>query len=101
MNPIKENIIDELGFEGLSNEEKETRMANIGALIYQNVLMRVMETMSDEDQDEFEKLLDHNAQPGEIFTFFKSKVENFEMIISEEAKKFKNNTENIMNQIGD
>jgi len=100
MNPIKENIIKDLGLESLSEEEREVRLSQVGLLIYQNVLMRIMETMSDENIDEFEKLLDKNAGPSEVFTFLKNKVEDFEKIVSAESEKFRIHTNTIMDKIG-
>jgi hypothetical protein len=100
MNPIQKNIESALELENLSPEERQEIILRVGALIYQNVLMRVMETMSEEDQNEFEKLLDGNAKPEEIFMFLKNKVNNFEEIILEESIKFKEKSSNTMNQIG-
>ncbi|OGI59725.1 hypothetical protein A2814_00210 [Candidatus Nomurabacteria bacterium RIFCSPHIGHO2_01_FULL_38_19] len=100
MNPIQKNIKSVLEIENLSPVEQKEIILRVGGIIYQNVLMRVIETMTEENQDEFEKLLDNNAQPEEIFTFLKDKVQDFEKIIEEEATKFKNKTDNIMSQIG-
>ena len=68
--------------------------------IYQNIMTRALEIMSEADQDEFEKMLDAQSGPEEIFVFLKNKVSNFEEIIKEEAEKFKNKATGIMNQIG-
>ncbi|MEK7564565.1 MAG: DUF5663 domain-containing protein [Patescibacteria group bacterium] len=100
MNPIQKNITDVFDFSHLPPEEQEKKILDIGSIIYQNVLMRVMETIPEEVQDEFEKILDNNAQPEEIFNFLNSKVDNFEKIIEEEALKFKDHTNDIMGQIG-
>ena len=101
MNPIKDNIIKSLELDKLSESEKEETLLRIGSIIYQNVLMRVLDVMGDKDQDEFEKLLDNNGSPEEIFTFLKNKNSNLEEIINEEADKFKNKASDIMSQIGD
>ncbi|MFZ2205664.1 MAG: DUF5663 domain-containing protein [Minisyncoccia bacterium] len=100
MNPIQNNIIDILELDNLPKEEAEEILIRTGALIYQNVLMRAVEKMTDKDQDDFEKMLDNEAKPEEIFSFLKDKVEDFEKIIIEETEKFKNKTSNIMDQIG-
>ncbi len=100
MNPIQKNITHALDIEGLSPEEQQEIILRVGGIIYQNVLMRVMETMSDTDQDEFEKLLDNNAAPEDVFTFLNEKVPDFEKIIDEEAKKFNDKASHIMSQIG-
>ncbi|MEI8270404.1 MAG: DUF5663 domain-containing protein [bacterium] len=87
MNPIQNNIIKDLELDKLTPQEQEETLVRIGSVIYQNVLMRVLDTMEDKDQDEFEKLLDNNANSEEIFNFLNSKNKNFEQIISEESNK--------------
>ncbi len=100
MNPIEKNLIDALDLSALSVGEQQEILIRTGTVIYQNVLMRVMEILTEEEQDKFEKLLDNEAKPEEIFTFLKSKVKNFEQIIEEEAAKFKNKANAIMSKIG-
>jgi len=100
MSTIQKNIASALELENLPPEERQEIILRVGVLIYQNVLMRVMEIMTEKDQDEFEKLLDKNANPEDVFAFLKGKIKDFEKIIDEEAIKFKNKTANIMDQIG-
>ena len=100
MNPIQKNLIKELKLEHLSEKEAEKRLENVGLIIYQNVLMHVMDMLTDEEQDQFEKLLDENAHPNEIFMFLNKKVPGFEEIIKVEAKKFYKHTDSIMGKIG-
>ena len=100
MNPIEKSIIEILDLDSLPKEEAEEILIRTGAVIYQNVLMRAVETMTEKDQDDFEKILDNEGKPEEIFNFLKNKVKDFEKIITEEAGKFKNKTSNIMDQIG-
>ena len=100
MNPIQKNIENALELENLLPEERQEIILRVGALIYQNVLMRAMEIMTEKDQDEFEKLLDKNAGPEDIFSFLKDRVKDFEKVIDEEAIKFKDKTSSIMSQIG-
>lgn len=89
MNPIQQTIEAEIDLSLVPEKEKEEFLIQAGALIYQNVLIRVLEIMPDEKQDEFEKILDNNAKPEEVFEFLKAKVENFERIVQEEVQKFK------------
>ena len=100
MNPIQKNISDALDLSALPPEEQEEIIQRVGALVYQNVLTRALEVMPESDQNDFEKLLDRNAGPEEIFMFLKNKVPDFEKMIVEEAEKLKNKTSSIMGQIG-
>lgn len=99
MNPIKNNIISSLNLDNLPEKEQEEIIIRIGSIIYQNVLIRVMETTADKEQDEFEKLLDNNAKPEEIFSFLKNNVKDFEKIVNEEAEKFKDKASVMMSEI--
>jgi hypothetical protein len=100
MNPIKNNISTALNIDNLPEADKEKILADIGSVIFQNVLMRVLENMPEKEQDEFEKLLDKNAESEEVFNFLNNKVADFPKIIEEEAIKFKDKASNIMSQIG-
>mgnify|MGYP001608058121 FL=1 len=100
MNPIEKNITDALDLSALPVEEQQEILIRTGTVIYQNVLMRVMEILTEEEQNEFEKLLDNEAKPEKIFSFLKNKVKDLEKIIEEEASKFKNKANDIMSQIG-
>ena len=100
MNPIKNNISTVLNIDKLPEKEREKILADVGSIIFQNVLARALGKMSEKEQDEFEALLDKNADPEEIFGFLNSKVQNFPKIIEEEAIKFKDKASNIMSQIG-
>lgn len=100
MNPIQKNITNALEIDSLPPEEQQEIILRVGAIIYQNVLIRVMEILTDSEQDEFEKLLDTGAKPEEIFAFLKDKVKDFEKIIDEEAVKFRDKSSNMMSQIG-
>ena len=100
MNPIKNNIANVLNIDNLPEADQEKILADIGSVIFQNVLMRVLEKMSEKDQNSFEKLLDQNGTQEEIFNFLNSKTKNLSEIIEEEAIKFKDSATNIMSQIG-
>ena len=100
MNPIKKNISTVLNIDNLPEEKREQILTDVGGIIFQNVLMRVLENMPEKEQDEFEALLDKNADSEEVFEFLNSKTQNFPKIIEEEALKFKDKASRIMSQIG-
>ncbi len=100
MNPIQDKIVKNLELDKLSPSEQEETLLRIGGIIYQNVLGRVMETMEDKDMDEFEKILDNNAKPEEIFAFLRKVNPQFEQIIAEESGKFNSRASDIMSKIG-
>jgi hypothetical protein len=100
MNPIQQQILKAYGIEGMNEEQQKDAIEKIGGIIYQEVLMRVVGAMSDAEQDEFEALLDKDSDPETLFQFLKSKVPDLENIIKEETEKFRNESADIMSQIG-
>jgi len=100
MNQAQKKLNEALNLSVLFPEEQEEIIERVGVLIYQNVLGRTLEIMSDADQNEFEKLLDENQGPVEVISFLRNKIPDLETIIVEEANKLREKSEGIMGQIG-
>ncbi|MDQ5971193.1 MAG: hypothetical protein QG566_139 [Patescibacteria group bacterium] len=98
---IKNIILNKLGIANANPEMQEAMLEQAGTLIYQGALIRAMENMRDEEVIELEKLTNENATPEQVLAFMKSKVENFEKIIAEEAETFVSKANGIMSQIGE
>lgn len=91
LNLSKENIVKDLGPETLFGIEK---------IIFQSVLLRIIERLSDDDADNFEKLLEEKPDDEEaILSYLRSKNSNFDIIVNEEADKFKKEAVDFMNKI--
>lgn len=91
------NLIKELGLDALSAEEQKKAILNIGRVIRQNIILRVMELLSEEEKDEFDNLLSEKADDEEtIYKFLKSKISNLDEIAEEEIKNFKESSLDLM-----
>jgi len=89
-NILKQNIIQELGLDVLSEKEQEEALLRIGQIIFQSVLIRVMEELTAKEKDQFAKLLTERPDDEKvIFDFLKSKIPNLEEIVNEEVAAFK------------
>lgn len=99
-NKINDNIIKTLGIDTLPVEEQKEAMEKMGAIVYQEVMLRVLDIMTEEDKDAFEKLIEGNPDPEAMFTYLSEKVPNIETIVSEEAKKLRDESSDIMSHIG-
>jgi len=99
-NLFNKNIISHLGLEHLEPQEQEETLLRVGKIIYQAVMLRVVDILSEEDQKEFEKILDTEGSgegKGEkILNFLKAKIPNLDEIAKEEIVKFKEETMNVM-----
>ena len=97
---LKKNIIRDLGIGALPQEQQEEALLRIGNIIFQGALMKVVENMAEADKSEFEKLLsEKNNEPEAILNFLRSKIANLDEIISEEIRKFKQESADIMGNI--
>ena len=97
---INDNIITILGIDKLPIEQQKDTMEKLGAIVYQEVMLRVLEVMSDEEKNAFENIVSSNPDPETMFKYLAEKVPNIEEIVNEEAMKLHEESANIMNSIG-
>lgn len=95
-----ENIIKILGIDSLSLDKQKEAMEKLGAIVYQETMLRVLEILSEEDKNEFEKVIAQNPDPENLFSFLSEKVPNLDEIISEEAEKLRAESAEIIDEIG-
>ena len=61
-------------------------------MIYQAVLVRALDVLSEEEEVEFDLLLDEDTTtPQKVLTFLRSKIPEFEQIVLEERQNIKQN----------
>jgi hypothetical protein len=99
-NQINKNIVLILGINKLPVEKQKDAMESLGGIVYQEVMFRVIDILSDEDKNEFEKLTEKNPSPEIIFGFLANKVPNLGDIAKEETLKLNEETKDIMSKIG-
>lgn len=99
-NTINKNIIEILGINSLPVEQQKEAMEKLGAIVYQEVMLRVLDIMSEEDKDLFEKLIEANPDPEAMFVFLAEKVPNIDQIVIEEAQSLKEESAEILSDIG-
>lgn len=99
-NLFNANIINHLGLEHLDPAKKEETLLRIGKIIYQAIMLRVVDLLNEGDQKEFEKIIDaegdEEERGGAMISFLKSKIPNLDEIAKEEIAKFKEETMNVM-----
>ncbi len=102
-NILNENIIKYLGLENLDEEKQKETLLRIGKVIYQAVMMRVVDLLDEESQKEFNNLLDEvgtdESKQNKIMEFLKEKIPNFDEIAQEEIAKFKEETVSVMGNL--
>ncbi len=103
MDILQKNITKELGLENLPEDKRDEIYLRISKIIYQNIMIRVVDALKEEDRDEFNKLLDEDIKAEEesdkILEFLRSKIENFDNIVAEEIVKFKEKSVDVMKEL--
>ncbi len=104
MNDIfNQNIIKYLHLEHLDEAKQEETLLRIGKVIFQAVMLRIMDILTEEEQKEFEQVLDNvgtdENRQSEIMDFLKSKIPNLDEISKEEIIKLKEETVSVMGNL--
>lgn len=99
-NEINKNIVIILGINTLPVEKQKEAMERLGAIVYQEIMLRALDILTEEDKDEFEKLIEKDQNPETMFGFLSEKIPNLDEIVKEEAEKLRNDSAEIMSEIG-
>ncbi len=85
-------MVEEWGLAGFSQEEQDEFIDKIGQALYQSVVMRATDEMSDEQQDIFETFLEQAGEKADLFTvldYLHTNVQGFDDMLAEETEKLK------------
>lgn len=89
-NTLSKDIIAEWGLGNMTPEKQEEIVDRIGKLLYQAILVRALDILSESEQDEFDKILDVEATtPEDVLVFLRSKIPTFEELRSEEKNRLR------------
>lgn len=99
-NEINKNVVTILGIDKLPVDKQQETMEKLGSIVYQEVMLRVLDIMDEKEGEEFEKLLETNPTPEVMFGYLAEKVPELDTIVKEEAQKIADDANNIMSQVG-
>lgn len=97
---IEDTIIKTLGLDALPEGEQREALAQMAAVVYQEVILRALAVMDDEDKEKFDEILSTTNDPDVLLVFLAQKLPNLNEIVEDEANKLKKETGDIMSQIG-
>ncbi|ETB64073.1 MAG: hypothetical protein O210_OD1C00001G0555 [Parcubacteria bacterium RAAC4_OD1_1] len=83
---MKKDLIDMFELDKLPGDKTEEMVERLGRLIFQATLVRSIPLLSEENQKEYEKLIDSEKGGDEMFKFLQEKVPGFENILKEESE---------------
>jgi hypothetical protein len=84
------NIVQEWGLGHLPPQKQAEMVERIGRILYQAILVRSLDILSEKEQEEFDALLDINATtPDDVLAFLQKKIPTFDTMVEEERKSLK------------
>ncbi len=87
---LSKDIIQEWGLQNLPEIKQVEMVDRIGRLLYQALLVRSLDILSETEQTEFDLLLDEDTTtPQDVLAFLKTKIPTFDMMVIEERDKLK------------
>jgi hypothetical protein len=89
-NILSKDMVAEWGLQNLPEIKQVEMVDRIGRLLYQAILVRSLDILSEKEQTEFDLLLDKDATtPQEVLQFLSGKIPTFEEMRKEEVEKLK------------
>ncbi|MBA3733500.1 hypothetical protein H0W91_03975 [Patescibacteria group bacterium] len=87
---LSADIIKEWGLGALPSEKQVDMVDRIGRILYQAILVKALDILSDKEQTEFDLILDEdNTTPDDVLKFLATKIPTLEQLITEERKSLK------------
>ncbi len=88
----REKMVAEWGLGAFTPEQQDEFIDKIGQALYQSVVMRATDEMSDEEQEVFETFLEQAGDKADLFTvldYLHQNVTGFDEMLAEETEKLK------------
>lgn len=93
---FKQKLIEDFGLAGMDSAEQERMIEKIGNLLFESVVERSIDLMSDEVIDQFDEVVAHTGNDYQkVIVFLKEKVSGFDTVVSEEMSRLKRATSHI------
>ena len=90
MQLLPKDTIKEWGMSSLSEKEQADAVSRIGKMIYQAILVKSLDILSEKEETELDALLDiDTTTPEDVLIFLQSKIPTFELLVKEERQKLK------------
>lgn len=87
---LSKDVIKEWGLGSLPADKQADMVERIGRILYQAVLVRSLDILSESEQEEFDAILDQDTTtPDDVLAFLQKKIPTFEKMVLEERKSLK------------
>lgn len=96
----KIDLVKELGIDQLPKEKQEESLLQIGEVLQQRVLLRIVEEFPEDKKDELLKMLEAEKGDAEqVSSFIETNLPNAEELIADEIGGYKRESVEFMNEM--
>ena len=89
-NLLTKDVVTEWGLGSLEPEKQAEMVERIGRLMYQAILVKALDILSEKEQVEFDLLLDEDSTtPDDVLGFLQKKIPTFDLMVIEERRALK------------
>ncbi|HEY4508852.1 MAG TPA: hypothetical protein VJC13_01045 [Candidatus Paceibacterota bacterium] len=87
---LTKDLVKEWGLESLAPAKQADTVDRIAKMLYQAVLVRALDILSEKEQTELDLLLDEDGTtPHEVLNFLATRIPTFEQLLLDEKKSLK------------
>lgn len=87
---LSTDITREWNLHGLPKEKQLETVERIGRILYQAILVRSLDILSDKEQEELDLILDQDeTTPEDTLRFLQKRIPTFEKMFQEEKRSLK------------
>lgn len=89
---IQKDLLDILGLEKLPTKEQEEILGRISNLIFQGILTRAIQELTDEERETLDEVLkkqEEDPNSDALYTYLKEKIPHLDKVVAEEIEEFK------------
>lgn len=90
MDTNQQSIMDAFGFDKLPEDQQADLYQRIGTVLFQGIMLRVLEDMSEADQDALDAFVAaHPDDPEALFGYLREHVADFDQLLADEVARFR------------
>lgn len=90
MNPLSQDIIQGWELESLPEIRQVEMIDRIGRILYQAILVRALDILTDKEQDQLDELLaEDDTKPQDVLGFLEARIPTFKQLVREEREHIK------------
>jgi len=95
---LEQNIAQVLGIDTLSPEEQASFLAEVGDTIFQSSLVRLVSSLSEDQQFAFEQYIDTEPEPEVLLQHMLEHYTEFKTILEEVVTEFKEDARAVLQE---